>query len=371
MNDKNKALSTAQDNLQVAQNDLQAKTNDLNNKQQALKNAQDILNNSDVGKAQQALDDANKQVSDDQQALNTAQSNENKAAMDVADAQNAVNVAQNNLDKATQAVNSATKDVQDAQAAQQTAQNAVNQKQSEVDKLNSQLSSVNTITLPAGYADAIKAYSDSQNPDEWAALKNRIQQAATPGMEINTYKHNENDAKIQVDYKNLTSEQRKELSLFAADLINQIRKQFGTQETIITPKSLEWSAAVVKQAYDDANWDAFGEHMIDGKSHNDRGIESASTAYNVYGGVLENMGGALQRWTWDDNGNLYKLPIEQQTMDSLKETIYNDILGMMFDDGSQGWGHSRTFANYGLGILFQILFLVLILINLDMIIIIL
>ncbi len=36
-------------------------------------------------------------------------------------------------------------------------------------------------------------------------------------------------------------------------------------------------------------------------------------------------------------------------MDSLKETIYNDILGMMFDDGSQGWGHSRTFANYGLG----------------------
>lgn len=45
----------------------------------------------------------------------------------------------------------------DAQVAQQTAQNAVNQKQSEVDKLNSQLSSVNTITLPVGYADAIKA----------------------------------------------------------------------------------------------------------------------------------------------------------------------------------------------------------------------
>lgn len=78
--------------------------------------------------------------------------------------------------------------------------------------------------MPVGYADAIKAYSDSQNPDEWATLKNKIQQAANPGMEINTYKHNENDAKIQVDYKNLTSEQRKELSLFAADLINQIRK---------------------------------------------------------------------------------------------------------------------------------------------------
>ena len=32
------------------------------------------------------------------------------------------------------------------------------------------------------------------------------QQIANPGMEINTYKHNENDAKIQVDYKNLTLE---------------------------------------------------------------------------------------------------------------------------------------------------------------------
>lgn len=94
----------------------------------------------------------------------------------------------------------------DAQVAQQTAQNAVNQKQSEVDKLNSQLSSVNTITLSVGYADAIKAYSNSQNPDEWATLKNKIQQVANPGMEINTYKHNENDAKIQVDYKNLTLE---------------------------------------------------------------------------------------------------------------------------------------------------------------------
>lgn len=51
-----------------------------------------------------------------------------------------------------------------------------------------------------------KAYSNSQNPDEWTTLKNKIQQIANPGMEINTYKHNENDAKIQVDYKNLTLE---------------------------------------------------------------------------------------------------------------------------------------------------------------------
>lgn len=201
--------------------------------------------------------------------------------------------------------------------------------------------------MPAGYADAIKAYSDSQNPDEWATLKNKIQQAANPGMEINTYKHNENDAKIQVDYKNLTSEQRKELSLFAADLINQIRKQFGTQETIVTPKSLEWSAAVVEQAYDDANWDAFGEHMTDGKSHNIDGNEKVNSEYNV-GSDQENIGGSLQFWNWnDENTELVKLPIEQQTMDSLKETIYDDICRMMFADGGHGWGHSRTFANYG------------------------
>ena len=166
-------------------------------------------------------------------------------------------------------------------------------------------------------------------------------------MEINTYKHNENDAKIQVDYKDLTSEQRKELSLFAADLINQIRKQFGTQETIVTPKSLEWSAAVVKQAYDDVNWDAFGEHTTDGKGHNNAGMDKVAEEYNG-GSQRENIGSALQWWNWnDENTELVKLPIEQQTMDSLKETIYNDILGMMFDDGGHGWGHSTTFANYG------------------------
>ncbi|TFE07470.1 SEC10/PgrA surface exclusion domain-containing protein [Ligilactobacillus salivarius] len=137
------------------------------------------------------------------------------------------------------------------------------------------------------------------------------------------------------------------MSLFVADLINQIRKQFGTQETIVTPKSLEWSAAVVKQAYDDANWDAFGEHMTDGKSHNNAGMDKVGEEYHG-GSQRENIGSTLQWWNWnDENTELVKLPIEQQTTDSLKETIYNDILGMMFDDGGHDWGHSTTFANYG------------------------
>ena len=59
-----------------------------------------------------------------------------------------------------------------------------------------------------------KAYSNSQNPDEWATLKNKIQQVANPGMEINTYKHNENDAKIQ----ELNSRIKKRIELICSRL---------------------------------------------------------------------------------------------------------------------------------------------------------
>lgn len=134
------------------------------------------------------------------------------------------------------------------------------------------------------------------------------------------------------------------MSLFVADLINQIRQQFGTQKTIITPKSLEYANKIVA-GYNEENWDAFGKHMTDGKSHDDNLIDKVDN--NMHTSGLENLGGSLQAWTWDDDGNLYKLPIEKQTMDSMKNSIYETILAMMFDDAYSGWGHVQTFIGYG------------------------
>lgn len=85
--------------------------------------------------------------------------------------------------------------------------------------------------------------------------------------------------------------------------------------------------------------------MTDGKSHDDNLIDKVDN--NMHTSGLENLGGSLQAWTWDDDGNLYKLPIEKQTMDSMKNSIYETILAMMFDDAYSGWGHAQTFIGYG------------------------
>ena len=58
---------------------------------------------------------------------------------------------------------------------------------------------------------------------------------------------------------------------------------------------------MVKQAYDDANWDAFGEHMTDGKSHNNAGMDKVGEEYHG-GSQRENIGSTLQWWNW--NGQL-------------------------------------------------------------------
>ena len=58
----------------------------------------------------------------------------------------------------------------------------------------------------------------------------------------NQYKSNTNDKKISIDIQNLSDEQKTELTLFAADLINQIRQQMllwgGTKQLITRKNSL-------------------------------------------------------------------------------------------------------------------------------------
>lgn len=137
----------------------------------------------------------------------------------------------------------------------------------------------------------------------------------------------------------MTPEQQKELTLFAADLINQIRQQAGTPLITVTHGSIELGKKIVKEGYNDPSWDVFGPHMTDGQGHNDNYLDSINAG--------ENVNGALTSWR-AENGQWVKNehnPV--QSMDTLKQTIYSDVLSMMFADAPSSWGHSLNFVNYG------------------------
>src|SRR5699024_5729459 len=209
------------------------------------------------------------------------------------------------------------------------------------------LQSVNTITLPNGYIQALKQFEDYQEQDnDWnketsRQLSKKIYSFSQEAKQLNQYKHNNSEKDVMVDINNMTPEQQKELTLFAADLINQIRQQAGTPLVTVTPGSIELGKKIIKEGYNDPSWDVFGPHMIDGKSHNSNYIYSLSES------VAENVDGALTSWR-AENGQWVKNEHNSiQSMDALKQSIYSDFLSMMFADASSNWGHTLNFVNYG------------------------
>ena len=124
-------------------------------------------------------------------------------------------------------------------------------------------------------------------------------------------------------------------------MINQIRRQTGGTPVKVIANSLAFGNKFIKEGYNDPNWDVFGSNMYSGKRRNN----DYRNSLNVLS--TENVGGSLQSWTVMNDGSLTKAPIPTQTMDSLKETIYNTVRSMMFADGTSGWGHAANFTSYG------------------------
>ena len=95
---------------------------------------------------------------------------------------------------------------------------------------------------------------------------------------------------------------------------------------------------MINDGYNNVNWDAMGTDLNNGKGHN----EDYLTSQYSNGYRAENLGSGLESWTANDSGQWVKNPIGTQTMDSLKNAIYNDVTEMMFSDGGSSWGHSEN-----------------------------
>ncbi|MDO4903805.1 MAG: SEC10/PgrA surface exclusion domain-containing protein [Limosilactobacillus sp.] len=351
-------VATAKDNVTKAQSDAKDKTTAQDEAQKAVYDAQ-----SKVAAAQTAVDQATKAVNDAQSAVDgtslaTAQKalDDAKAALakaqaasadapqKLADATKALNDAQAALDAAKAKQADAQSKADATQKAVDDAQAVVNEKQKVVDSLRDKLQNVNTMTLPAGYKEAIlKFHGKALTPSEQDEADAQLAKARSVSNEINQYRHSATDAQIKVDYKNLTYDQRKELSLFIADLINQLRRQMGyDNDVFVTPGTIDGTKEVTDTAYNQVNWDAFGEHLDDGKSHNLDGTGAYEDKYKVI--VGECLGSSLQAYGKDFGEEQWKKsPIDQnQTMDSVKQAAYETLRDMVFDDRTSAWGHTLT-----------------------------
>lgn len=247
-----KAVTAQESVVKSTQDKVDVKTAEVAKAQADLNSAQAILDGTGQAQVVKAAEDATKQLEADKASLIVAQNNLESAK--TADAQR-----QANIDTAQATVATAKTTLANATAESTKADTLASQTSQKLAEVTDQLkvaendyNAINTITVTADYVSALKDYALNY-ATKGAEAKIKLNAMAADLRKANIFKANANDDKTFLDTNNLSDETIKELSLFASDLVNQIRKAFGTQATVVTPGAIKL-ADLTTDGYVADNW---------------------------------------------------------------------------------------------------------------------
>jgi len=163
-------------------------------------------------------------------------------------AENKIKNAENDLAEAITKVSTSNQSIS-------SASEKVKQTQSELIKAQENLANQNpknTIKLTDSFVEVWKELADKHYPYNYETQKElfekykaeqseKLKKIASESEALNQYKSNEQDKDRAIDFEKTTREQREELSLFANDLYNQVRKQIGASEAVVTKGMIDLS----------------------------------------------------------------------------------------------------------------------------------
>lgn len=312
----------------------------------------------DIKQAQDWIDSAQQKVDSLQGNVDTSELSDKVKGLETKVAQDKVGVtsAKNSLDqaklaqenkekaikKAEQAVsdahfevNNANGEVSSKTLVKQRAEEKLNQAQAEFDALKGEVADAsvrNTISVSDEYVSLLKQYA--KNPTD--ELANKIVEVANKEMLEHGYvgwdgsrsysylksqfKSKAKDLTELVDVDNLTDEQNKEITLFAVDLINQIRTKFGTTPLVVTEDSIRLAKDIAKLSKEPDN-------------HDDAAMDKVSEAN---GGLSFS----------EDISYDFKTP---KNMDELKRAVYQGVILMMFHDNLSNQAHALNLTQLDRG----------------------
>ena len=206
-------------------------------------------------------------------------------------------------------------------------------------KAQSILDSLTTtsITYPAGYAEALKAYFN--NPTE--ENSNKLHEIAKKGMTAagfsspdggetyygnptSPFKQSEADKKTVIaDVNHLSAEVQDELAIFNAHLINDFRRLMGTDDIpVLVNRDMQKVAQKATQL--STNQDG---HDLD----------ALNTVAKEVGLNQGNQGLLAENIGFQSAGNVV-------TLADLKQQAYENVIMMLFYDKHANWGHALNFS---------------------------
>lgn len=197
----------------------------------------------------------------------------------------------------------------------------------------------NTIVVPAYYAsqlENIRNYSRLSAAERQNLINLGIRAAQENGFDYTTYndtsyKSIEADRSRYINVNDSAAMQaiQTELSLYTAELLNQVRRAFGLNEVTVTPSSLEFANAVA--AGYAAKSSPFNHNL--GENAHDVAVVNSAAA-----GV-----GLATTGTWYENVGSNSSSSSTISVDYMKQAIHGQLLYMIFTDASANFAHTYTF----------------------------
>lgn len=360
------AVKEAEKVAQASQTELDKSQNQANSQAQKTQEAKEALKKADekVSQAQADLERTQKS-----QAGSSAEVSANleQAKVDVANSQVAVNKAQEEVNKAEQSDSQRQEKIDQAVSNKAQADSDAEKSKQALDKASSQEAEAQAklsqaqASLEAAQASLKPSVSNNKNrlymtPEYIAALK-QLADPNTPQSQIsqieatltavndkaksyNNYIADPNDSTKMYDTNNIPYEVRRELSQFASELINQLRAQMGTGETLLTPSSLEF-ADKVSQAYrnDNWNWDLMNRYH-----HDTWGINRVAREYGLVTTTSEQEQQGLQYY---ENAYIWRANTAQMSVADMKRDIYFSLVEFMYN--GYEWVHAKSISGLNTG----------------------
>ena len=331
--DADKSVSTTAekvaDQTKVVSNAEKTVTDTANKVADAQKKVDALSSTTDVAPLEKEVATLTNQVAEDTQAVETAQTNLDNGKKAQSNKDQAIKDAQTGVSKAETKLSQATTDLANAKADQSNKDKAVTSAKADLERAKAELTSTSTtnarFTVSQEYISLLKEYAKSQS----ASVSNQLKALGKKEMEDrgylgdtennpNRFKVTGKDRNVKVDVANLTPEVEREINLFTADLINQIRDAFGTPRAIVTEDSMGIAKEVAKASKTE------GDHDFDA-------LDKVGKDYGVL--LAENLG-------FGDS--------EVSNLAELKEAIYENILiGLFLDSDTEerlNWAHALSFA---------------------------
>ena len=357
-----KTVSTKQAEVTQAQNAV-------NDAKATVKDAEDALNNKGLEEAKAKEADAIKAEATSKQAQVDAQKTLDNAKAQDSKRADALNTAEKSVSDAKAQVQATTTATKGAQKDLDAATTTYNKAVSTLDALQENKKA--TITLAPKFIEAVKenmAYmaelrngttrTDEEQRAKTMELYNKIVDSQLENAKINKYTQSAKELAdtTRYDINNLPKEVKDELTYFVADLINQMRRQLGLPDMVLSNTSLEFAQKVAKE-YVKAN---FSKAMKDsyrangGVGHYAIGINKVAKEYGLDNTYSDEENRELEAKGWqsyensvstyayhdfDDNDGVFR-----KTLGEMKAKLYKDLV--MLVSTKNDYAHTQGVLNF-------------------------